>query len=261
VICPRSQKIDEDLGRAILKCGGSVFVSSFDTRIALQTVLHEFCKTGRPIGERMTIQAETGWPSNFLSPVKKFENSEIQIVALASLLLRRDHIKPDREKCEMFDDLYRAQNNATCEAKCNELLKIENPNMFEQSKTCLLRKYLLSHHPEIEIEIPRLPESDLDLDPLAILGDPIRRAFLPPPFVDAVASRISDLPMSTRRLQQIFEEADAPIKLELVRFHTRNTPEIRARAREFKITENCDCGYKRIAPSIAGHRASPLSSN
>jgi hypothetical protein len=68
--------------------------------------------------------------------------------------------------------------------------------------------------PEIEIEIPPLPESDLDLDGLAILGDPIRRAFLPPHFFDAVASRISDLSMSTRRLHQIFEEADAPIKLE-----------------------------------------------
>jgi hypothetical protein len=98
---------------------------------------------------------------------------------------------------------------------------------------------------------------DLGLDALAILGDPIRRAFLPPPFVDAVASRISDLPMGTRPLHQIFEEAVAPIKLEPVSFHTQNAPEIRARAREFKITEKWDCGYKRIATSVAGDRASP----
>jgi hypothetical protein len=45
VICLRSQKIDEDLGRAMLKCGGSVFVSNFDTRIALQTVLHDLVKS------------------------------------------------------------------------------------------------------------------------------------------------------------------------------------------------------------------------
>jgi hypothetical protein len=89
----------------------------------------------------------------------------------------------------------------------------------KKSKTCLLRKLLLAHDPEIQIEIPPLPESDLDLDSLAIPGDPIRRAFLTPHFFDAVASRISDLPMSTRRLHQIFEEADAPIKPEPVRFH------------------------------------------
>jgi hypothetical protein len=41
VICLRSQQIDEDLGRGIFTCGGLVFVSGFDTRIALQTVLRE----------------------------------------------------------------------------------------------------------------------------------------------------------------------------------------------------------------------------
>jgi hypothetical protein len=56
--------------------------------------------------------------------------------------------------------------------------------------------------PEIEIEIHPLPESDLDLDALAILGDPIRRAFLAPQFFQAVGSRISGLPSSARRLQK-----------------------------------------------------------
>jgi hypothetical protein len=106
---------------------------------------------------------------------------------------------------------------------------------------------------EIEIEIPPLPESDLDLDALAILGDPIIRAFLAPHFFDALASRISALPMNTRRLHQIFEGADAPIKLEPARFHTRNTPESRARAREFKIREKWDCGHKRIANGISSN--------
>jgi hypothetical protein len=54
--------------------------------------------------------------SDLLRPLKKLEIAEIEIVELASLLLRRDHITPDREKCEMFDDLYRAKNNATCDA-------------------------------------------------------------------------------------------------------------------------------------------------
>jgi hypothetical protein len=50
----------------------------------------------------------------------------------------------------------------------------------------------------MEIKIPPLPESDLDSDALAILGDPIRRAFLGPHFFQAVATPISDLPMNTR---------------------------------------------------------------
>jgi hypothetical protein len=48
--------------------------------------------------------------------------------------------------------------------------------------------------PAIQIDIPPLPESDLDLEALAILGDPIRHAPLAPHFFEAVASRISDLP-------------------------------------------------------------------
>jgi hypothetical protein len=116
----------------------------------------------------------------------------------------------------MFDDLYRAQNNATCDAKCNELSNIDNHNIVKNQKLGFSENVCSLTIPEIEIEIHPLPESDLDLDALAILGDPIRHAFLPPQFFDAVASPISDLPMSTRRLQQIFEEADAPIKLEPV---------------------------------------------
>jgi hypothetical protein len=110
---------------------------------------------------------------------------------------------------------------------------------------------------DIEIEIPPLPEGDLDLDAPVILGGPIRRAFLALHFFEACASPISDLPMSARQLHQIVDEAGAPIKLEPVRFHTRKTPEIRARAREFKIIDKRDCGYKRIATSTADDRASP----
>jgi hypothetical protein len=157
----------------------------------------------------------------------------------------------------MFNDLYRAQNNPTCDAKCNERSNIENHIFLKQLRTALLTNYLLAHNLEVEIEIPPLPESDLDLDALAILGDPIRRAFLASHFFAAVAWRISDLPMTKRRLDQIFEDADAPINLEPVRFHIRNAPEIRARAREFKISEKWDCEHKRIAASIADGRVSP----
>jgi hypothetical protein len=61
---------------------------------------------------------------DFLSPLKKLGISEIY-AGLAWFALRRNHIKRDREKCEMFDDPYRAQNNATCDAKCNELSNFE----------------------------------------------------------------------------------------------------------------------------------------
>jgi hypothetical protein len=103
----------------VLKCGGSVFVSSFDSRIALGTVLHELLQNW-PADRRKDYDGG----GNLTDRAKQSEDleiSEIEIVGLPSLLLRRDHIKPDREKREMFDDLDGAQNNATCNAKCNEL--------------------------------------------------------------------------------------------------------------------------------------------
>jgi hypothetical protein len=258
VTCLRSPKIDEDLARAVLKCGGLVFVSCVDTRIALQTGRSISDTGGNWLTEESSQRISIYEISDQLSLLKKLEISEISIVGLASLLLRTDRIKPQREKCEMFDDLYRAQKNATCDAKCNELSNIENHNMLKQSKTCFSENVCSLTTPKMEIEIPPLPESDLDSDALAILGDPIRRAFLGPQLFEAVASPISDLPMSMRRLHQIFDKADAPIKLEPIRFHTPNTPEIRARARECKITEKWDCRYKRIATSIADDPVSPL---
>jgi hypothetical protein len=66
---------------------------------------------------------------------KKLGRSEIRIVGLRSLLLQRDDIRPDREKCEIFDELHKAENNATCDAQCNELSNIENHNMLKKSKT------------------------------------------------------------------------------------------------------------------------------
>jgi hypothetical protein len=82
----------------------------------------------------------------------------------------------------------------------------------------------------MEIEVPLLPQSDLDFDPLDILGDSIKREFLAFHLFKAAASRISDqlvsldrlavpLHLNTGRLHQIFEEAGAPITLKPGRFH------------------------------------------
>jgi hypothetical protein len=60
VICFRSQKIDEDLGRVILKCGGSVLESRFDTRIALETALHELLENW-PADKRKDSDTSGNW--------------------------------------------------------------------------------------------------------------------------------------------------------------------------------------------------------
>jgi transposase InsO family protein len=117
-------------------------------------------------------------------------------------------------------------------------------------------------------EALRLPTSDQDLDLLNVLGDPILRASLPREYMQAVSDLLSTqkislrrlakhLEMGSRRLRQIFAEAQVPIILKRGRFLTRNTPEIRARAREFRVTTKIQCGYKRVAMSIAEDRLHP----
>jgi hypothetical protein len=60
VICLRSQKKDENLELAILKSGGSVFVSRFDARIALLIVLHELLQNW-PADRRQDYDTRRNW--------------------------------------------------------------------------------------------------------------------------------------------------------------------------------------------------------
>jgi hypothetical protein len=117
-------------------------------------------------------------------------------------------------------------------------------------------------------EVLRLPTSDDDLDLLNVLGNPILRAFIPREYMQAVSDLLSTqkislrrlakhLKMGSRRLRQIFAEAQVPIILKRGRFLTRNTPEIRARAPEFRLTTKIQCGYKRVAMSIGEDRLQP----